>query len=349
MKRIKISILMLALSGVFLHACQQPTEDKANTKKESKVFPIKQIDLEKEKMIRSLEYTANMVAFEEIHLAPASPGRIESINVEVGDHVKMGKVLIEMDNTQLRQAIIQMENARSNYRRLDTLYNLGSISEQQYEQVQTQYEVAKSNVEFLEENTTIVSPLTGIVTAKYFEAKEMYSGAPNTAAGKAAVITLMQIHPLKAFISVSERYFPVLEEGMKAQLRMDMYPGEVFTGEIFRIHPTIDPTNRTFNIELSIPNAAERLRPGMFASFKLEVGEEEMLVVPAIAVTREEGTNNRYVYLNRNGKAKRFQVKIGKRFDDKLEIRSSAIQAGDKLIVAGQASIEDGAEVKVVK
>ena len=342
---------MVALSGIILSACQQPAEDTSSkdTENESKVFPVKQISLEKQEISRTLEYTANLVAFEEVYLAPASPGRIESINVEVGDHVNKGEVLIQMDNTQLRQAIIQMENARSNYRRLDTLYNLGSISEQQYEQVQTQYEVAASNVEFLKENTTIVAPLDGIVTAKYFEEKEMYSGAPNTAAGKAAVVTLMQIHPLKAFISISERYFPNIKEGMEAQLRLDMYPDEVFSGKIFRVHPTIDPASRTFNVELSIPNKAEKLRPGMFARFELKVGEEKALIVPAIAVTREEGTNNRFVYLNRNGRASRIEVKIGKRFDDMLEIRSSEIKPGDQLIVAGQASLEDGAEVKVVK
>jgi multidrug resistance efflux pump len=102
------------------------------------------------------------------------------------------------------QANEQLQMAQANFERMDTLHKLNSISQQQYEAAKTQYEVSKANVDFLTKNTTLVSPINGIVTGKYFESGELYSGAPNTAAGKAAVVTLMQISPLKTRINISE-------------------------------------------------------------------------------------------------------------------------------------------------
>ncbi|MFO7934419.1 MAG: efflux RND transporter periplasmic adaptor subunit [Bacteroidales bacterium] len=166
-----------------------------------------------------MEYTADLAAFEQVYLAPATPGRIDKIHVEAGDRVSKGQTLIEMDRSNLIQAKSQLQNARSNFRRLDTLYQLESISEQKYEQAKTQYEVAKEKVESLQENTTMQSPINGIVTSRYYEAKEMYSGQPNTQAGKAAVVTLMRINPLKALISVPGRYFPDVRKGMNQTAR----------------------------------------------------------------------------------------------------------------------------------
>ena len=188
-----------------------------------------------------------------------------------------GDVIARMEKTQLMQASEQLQNARSNFERMDTLYKLKSISEQQYEAAKTQYEVIKSNVDFLTRNTTLVSPINGIVTGKYFESGELYSGAPNTAAGKAAVVTLMQINPLKAKINISEKYYPLIRKGMKANVTVDIYPQREFRGEIFRVYPTISAETRTFTVELVINNADEVLRPGMFARVSLDLGETTVL------------------------------------------------------------------------
>jgi len=265
----------------------------------------------------------------------------------VGSRVSKGQVLVEMDKTQLVQARTQLANARYNYRSIDTLYQLGSISEQQYEQAKTQYEVAKSNAEFLEDNTTLESPINGIVTGKYYENGEMYSGAPNTPAGKAAVVSLMQINPLKAVVNVSQTYFPQIKEGMEAEITTDIYPDKIFDGNIYKVYPTIDKSTRTFQIEVLVKNNKELLRPGMFAKIEIELQEDEALLVPAISVLKQEGTNNRYIFLNNNGTAKKVAVQIGKRYDEKIEINASELQVGDQLVVEGQANLMDGTKLNV--
>ena len=132
-----------------------------------------------------------------MHLVPTTPGRIEKIFVEVGSRFSKGDMLVQMDQTQLRQANLQLKNLETDYKRLDTLQKVGSITQQQFDQASTQYEVAKTNVEYLGENTTLIAPFNGVVSGKYFENGEMYSGVPNTTAGKAAIISIVQINPLK--------------------------------------------------------------------------------------------------------------------------------------------------------
>lgn len=341
---------LFLLLVLFISSCKNSSESGEARKKEDgneKSVPVSVKPIKKQEVTRTLEYTANLIAFKEIHSAPASPGRISKINVEVGSRVSKGQVLVEMDKTQLTQALSQLQNARYNYRSVDTLYQLGSISEQQYEQVKTQYELAKSNVEFLQENTTLESPINGIVTGKYFEAGEMYSGAPNTPAGKAAVVSLMQINPLKAVVNVSQTYFPQMKEGMEAKIATDIYPDMIFEGNIYKVYPTIDRNTRTFQIEVLVKNNRELLRPGMFANIQIELKEDEALLVPAISVLKQEGTNNRYIFLNNNGNAKKVIVQIGKRYDDKIEIIAKGVQEGDQLIVEGQSNLMDGLKLNV--
>ncbi len=210
MKSIKyIGLALFFLSIIF--SCNTDKTENEEPKNESvtKTFPVKTQIIKEQSISITLEYSANLVAFREIHFATASPGRIDKINVEVGARVSKNQVLVEMDRTQLNQALTQYLNAKSNFMRIDTLYQLGSISEQQYDQAKTQYELAESSIKFLKENTTLISPIDGIVTGKYFEDGEIYSGAPNTIAGKAAILSLMQIKPVKAVVSISQSFFPL--------------------------------------------------------------------------------------------------------------------------------------------
>jgi membrane fusion protein (multidrug efflux system) len=348
MKRLSIVLIAIAL---FVASCgKSPKNESASVGTDTTVYRVKTMLLEKQKVARKIDYTASLLAYEEIYYAPASPGRIEEINVEVGSRVAKGDVIARMEKTQLMQASEQLQNARSNFERMDTLYKLKSISEQQYEAAKTQYEVIKTNVDFLARNTTLVSPINGIVTGKYFESGELYSGAPNTAAGKAAIVTLMQINPLKARINISETYYPMLKKGMKAMVKVDIYPQREFRGEVFRVYPTISADTRTFPVELVINNADEVLRPGMFARVSLDLGDAKVLIVPSMAVVRQEGTNDRYVFrAEGDTAARKIRVEIGERYDDKVEIISDSVKEGDPLIVSGQEKLMDKSSITIVK
>ena len=308
---------------------------------------VRVMELDYSEISRNITYPATLMAYREVHLASASPGRIDRLHVEAGDRVSQGQLLVEMDRTQLQQAQVQLANVERDYGRLDTLRKVGSIPQQQYDQVRTQYELALSNVEFLKDNTRLVAPFSGVVSGKYFDNGEMFSGAPNTAAGKAAILSIVQISQLKARVNISERFYPLVKTGMPVTITSDIWPEETFSGRVLRIYPTVDPATRSFTIELLVPNQDERLRPGMFARARLDIGQTEAFVVPALAVLKLQGSNERYVFLEENGRARRVVVGMGDRFDDMVEIISDEINAGDNLIIAGQARLLDGVAVSV--
>jgi membrane fusion protein (multidrug efflux system) len=304
--------------------------------------------LEEQMISRSIEYTSTLNPYEENHMVSSSPGRIERIYVEIGDRVEKGDILVQMDRTQLHQAMIQLKNVETDYRRLDTLNKVGGISKQQYDQVKAQYDIASSNVKFLQENTVLRAPYSGVISGKYYENGEFYSGAPNTSAGKTAIVSIVQINPMKAMVNISEKYFPMLKTGMEATVACDIYPGKSFPGKVERIYPTIDPATRSFTIEVKINNDKELLRPGMFSRVSMKVGEEMALVIPAVVVLKLQGSNERYMFLEEDGTAKRITVEIGKRFDDKIEVISDELHEGSHIIIKGQAKLIDGDKVEVV-
>ena len=147
---------------------------------------------------------------------------------------------------------------------------------------------------------------------------------------------------------LSETYLPLVKDGMTAIVTTDVYPDLTFTGKIFRIHPTVSAASRTFAAEVRVPNSQGKLAPGMFARVSLELGETEGLMVPAISVLQQSGTNQRYIMLNENGSARKVNVSIIKRYDDQLQISSPDLHGGEQLIYAGQARLEEGTPVNVV-
>lgn len=336
--------LILASSG-----CSSMGDETGNTAvaEVGGAEAVRVVELDYSEISRSITSHANLMAFREVHLAPASPGRIDRIHAETGTSVSQGSLLVEMDRTQMQQAQVQLESVEKDYRRLDTLRKVGSVSQQQYDLLRTQYELALSNVDFLNENTRLLAPFSGTVSGKYYENGEMFSGAPNTPAGKAAILSLVQTTQLKAQVNVSEKYYPHIMTGMPVQIGSDVWPGEVFNGTVTRVYPTIDPATRSFTIELAVPNQNEKLRPGMFARARIELEQVEVFAVPALAVLKLQGSNERFVFIEENGRAKRIVVELGDRFDDMVEIISDDIQVSDRLIIAGQARLLDGVAVRV--
>jgi RND family efflux transporter MFP subunit len=260
-----LNFSILAIAAIALSCSGSKGEDgKTSPETTEKVEMVKVATLEVKQVARSVEYPATLLAFEELHMAPASPGRIDAIKVEVGSRVNKGDLIVQMDRTQLHQAEIQLKNLEIDFKRFDTLQKVGSVPQQQYDQMQSQLEIARSNVNFLKDNTQLRAPFSGVISGKYFEAGEMYSGAPLPQIGKAAIVSLVQIEKLKAIVPVSEVYFPMIKKGMETSVKSDLYRDKSIMGKIFNIYPTIDATSRTFNIEIQIDNREGLLRPGMF-------------------------------------------------------------------------------------
>lgn len=352
MKYLK-TIPVILISCLILSACSSKkssdTVTTGNTAEEKATIPVNVLTLSKTKIARTIDYTATILPYEEVNMAPSSPGRIDRIYVETGDRVNKGDELFLMDRTQLYQLKLQLANLEKDLSRLDTLLVTGSVKQQQYDQMKTQYDVTKTNVDFMEENTLLKAPFSGVITGKYFENGEIYSGTPTTQSGRSAVVTIMQVNPLKVNVAVSEQYYPLIRRGMKAHITADVYGGEVFTGTVFRKAPTVNSATRSFITEIELPNRNEMLKPGMFVRVSMDLGEVETFVVPAATVLLQEGTNVRYVFIEDQGVAKRVEVMIGKRFDDQLEIISDNLKEGDRLVTEGQSRLLNEDKIEVVQ
>ncbi len=329
-------------------ACGGDSQDNKVAKEERalvRVDTIKTTNVD-----RKIEYTANLEANEQVFYAPTLTGtRIKKIHVEVGDHIKKGQLLVEMDSNTLTQQELQLKNVETEYNRAVKLMETGSISQQNYDQAVTAYEVAKKAIENLKENTRLVAPFNGIVTGKYMEEGELYMGGAFGGASKPSILAVEEINPVKAIVNISEKYYLEIKKGMSVSLKSDVYGEREFPGHVSIVYPSIDPKTRTFSVELKFANAGEELRPGMYGTVSFATGRAKTMLVQSLAVLKVQGSNDRYVFLAKDGKAKRISVKIVDRYDDKVEIKplDGEINEGDLIVTTGQAKLVDGRKLDI--
>ncbi|MFW5793441.1 MAG: efflux RND transporter periplasmic adaptor subunit [Bacteroidota bacterium] len=343
MKIKRLSILSLVLAGLFFSSCNIKQEE--TSEEESKVL-VELTTIETETIIKELEYTGVVQAWEDAYIGAASPARIEKIFVDVGDRVSKGQKLVQMDRTHLYQAKVQMDNLKNDLDRLEALLEEGAVTQQNYDQLKAQYEIAKSNYNNLAVNTEIKSTLDGVVTGRYYSDGEIFSMSPGPA-GKPAIISVDQLNPVKVLIGVSENNFLNIKEGQDVKIVADIFGGKVFKGKVYKIHPKIDRATGTFPLEIKIDNPQYELLAGMFVRAKLNLGETTGVIVPSLAVLKQVGSNERYVFVVEDGIAVRKTVELGKKIDDNLEI-ISGVKAGEKLVIKGQHNLTHQDEVHVV-
>ena len=333
---------IIALLVIFKSCAQEQAAEQ-----QDETLPVRIVKTELETIEHRIGYTGIVQPWEEAHVGSGGAMRIEKIFVDVDDFVQKGQLLAQMDKTQLFQAEVRVNTLKDDLQRLDTLRRVGAVTQQNYEQLKAEYEIAKSSLENLRENTQIYSPLTGVVTGRYFSDGEIFSMSPGPA-GKPAIVSILQIRPVKVIINISERYFPVIEKGMQANIIADIYPGKAFNGSVDRIHPVIDRATGTFKAEIKVSNDDITLRPGMYVSANLDFGEKQSLIVPSQAVLRQSGSNERFVFVEKDGKALRKTIQIGERMDDMLEI-VDGLEPGESLVVSGQHNLLHQQEVRIVE
>ena len=150
-------------------------------------------------------------------------------------------------------------------------------------------------------------------------------------------------------VAIPETYFPLFKAGMKLTLTSEIYPNEVFPATVEVVYPTVDATSHTFQVKIVVPNSKELLRPGMYVTTTIGLGKANTIVAPYQAVEKLVGANDRYVFLNENGVAKRVSVTLGQRFDQDIEIIAPEIVPGVELVTVGQHKLIDGVKLNIVE
>ena len=285
-------------------------------------------------------YTSTVQAYAKNNIAPQMAGRITKINVEIGDFVKEGQILAEIDKAQLLQAQLQLQNQEVELQRLKSLYEAGGLSQSDYDAIQMQYNVLKTQVENLIENTTLRSPINGVVTARNYDVGDMY-------AMSMPIFTVEQIVPVKLLVGISESDYSKVKKGDSVSITADAIPGKTFYGKVNRIYPTVDPATRTFTVEVKVDNNYKTLRPGMFVRATINFGVNNNVVIPDVAVVKQQGSGERFVYvLNEDNTVTYQKVVLGRRMGAEYEVLEG-ISNGAKVVTGGQIRLKDGIKVTV--
>ena len=333
-----IKTLSLAALAVLAVACK--SDDKAGTAQQAKP-QVKIAKVTSEDIPQTETYTATGESDVKNDIAPNTPYRIEKIYVDVGDNVRQGQVLVQLDASNLQQLKLQVENQKIEFNRTSQLYQVGGASKAEYDNAKLQLDVLSTQLKQLMQNTQLTAPISGVVTARNYDSGDMYSqGQP--------VLTIEQINPVKVMVNISEVYYKKVFKGMPVDIELDAYEGETFYGKVTIVYPTVDQSTHTFPVEVTINNSSQKVRPGMFARATVNFGDKNHVLVPDEALVKQIGAGDRYVYIYKNGKVSYNKVELGKHIGTKYEILSG-VNPGDDVVIAGQSRLANGKEVEVVK
>lgn len=335
----KISIL--AATVLVMVGCGKQENAKSGSTESERVEIVELTTLRPREIQREITLSSNLMGYETVNVAPSLTGKIEHIYVEVGDKVRQGDDLVRMDQQQYNTTKLAIANLETEMSRMEGLIQTGSVSQQQYDQIKLSLDQTKENLNFLQTNTYVKAPFAGVISAKSYEDGELYSGQP--------IVVLTQVDKLKTLVAIPESYIPQIKTGMKLMLHTDVYPDKQFPATIEVVYPTVDAASHTFQVKVVVPNQEGLLRPGMYVNTTVGLGKATIMAAPYSTVLKLIGANDRYVFINDNGVAKRVSVEMGQRFGDDVEIIAPEIVDGVELVTKGEARLVDGVKITTEK
>ena len=336
----KKNLKFIAMAATVLLCACAKTEETTTTVTIAENPKVKIATVTTEAVAQLEEYATTVEAKVKNSIIPNSPLRIEKIFVEVGDNVKKGDKLVQLDAKDLDKLQLQYQFQLADFKRVEELYKVGGIAKADYENAMTQLEMSKKTLDSRTENTMLICPIDGVITARNYDDGDMYGGQ--------AILVVEQISPVKMKINISESYYAKTNKNLDVTLKFEAYGDEEFKGNIDIIYPTINTSTHTFPVEISVENKDTRVRPGMFGKVTVNFGTQTRVVVPDQAVVKQAGSGNYYVFTYADGKVKRNNVELGQRMGDRYELLSG-IESGSNVVIAGHTNLVDGTEVEVIE
>ena len=316
------------------------TAKEQETKPQEDLPLVQVVTVHSEAVPQNSEYTATVEAFKTNNIASSSGNRIKRILVDVGSTVRAGQSVVILDDVNIVQQQIAIANQKRDLDRAKELVRIGGGTQQTADQLQAQYDANVRALRTMQENTVLTSPVSGVVTAKNYDAGDLPGAMP--------ILVIEQQQPLKVIVNVNEGEYPNIKLGMPVDVRLDTYGDEVFAGRVHLIHPSVDPASRTFQVEVTIANSGNRIRTGMFARVTFDYGIQQHVVVADRAIQKQTGSGVRYVFVY-NPTTKQVawrEVQLGQRIRDRFEV-VGGLNDGEQVVLSGQSRLADGAQVKL--
>jgi RND family efflux transporter MFP subunit len=321
-----------------------------------------------------LNIVGNLIGAITVDVVPRTGGRLVAVNVRLGDRVSRGQQLAKIEDQEIREQVKQAEAshevaqatirqreadlkfAQVNLDRSRNLFERNLLPRQslddaearaasataQLDLARAQFTQAAARLEELRinlDNTNITSPVNGFVGRRNVD-----PGA--WASNQAPVVSVVDISSVRLVANVVEKDLRLVNVGDPARVEVDAFPGEIFDGRIARVAPVLDPTTRTAEIEIEVPNPGFRLKPGMYARMEVTIEtRQNATLVPKAAVVDYQSQRGVFT-INAESKAKFRPIETGIEDTDRVEVRGG-LTLEDSLVVNGASALRDDDTVVV--
>jgi membrane fusion protein (multidrug efflux system) len=340
-----VLLFAFALQGCMRQAVGNEGQDEATT---DPAIPVEAATVSSGDVAAFYSGTATLEADEKAVVVSQITGVVLEINAEEGDFVKAGQVLAAVETDRYR---LQVEKANAGLKRLETDYQRKSelfakklVSAEDFERVSAEFEAQKAAYELAKldlEYTRIRAPIDGFVSERMVR-------AGNLVKLHDPVYRITSYDPLLAVLHVPERELRVLRKGLVVSMLLDAWPGELFTGEIIRISPVVDPSTGTFRVTAEIQDREQMLKPGLFGRVEILYDlHKDVPVIPRSAVITEDERSHVFV-IDAEGSASRRKVSLGYERAGVIEV-VDGVSKGETVVTAGKGSLSDGARVEVIE
>lgn len=336
-------ILIIFVAAVTLTSCGR---SKNNKVEEKKLPLVKTVVIEGKYFEENYKVPGIVKPFESAKLSSEEGGLIVYLTKDKGDRVGRGEVVVKLkkdtDEAAYLQALAQYELAKDNYQRTERLYNDEVATEQQYTNSKLQLDIAEKSVELYKlrlDKGYVKSPISGIVDAKYMSKGEMSGpGSP--------ILNVVNVSKVKISCGVPERYVTQISRGEKVKITFSVLPDEEYEAVIDYVAPSLNPQNRTFEIELVMNNPNGKFKPEMSANITFTNKSVDNAVVLQQDYVVDNG-DEKFVFVLEGDIAKKRVVRLGGRSDNMVLIEEG-LNVGETLINVGFQGLNDGDKVTLV-
>jgi membrane fusion protein (multidrug efflux system) len=337
-----VAALAVLVSGRGLDgAGVRPEEEDEEVKK----VTVEYTRIEAETLRDVATFSGQLDAEHSVVIKPETDGVIESVGFEEGRSVERGAVLFtlrsEEQRARLREALAHRVLAEEVDERTRKLVTRDASSLAQKDTAAAELEVAKARVDLARlalDRTRIRAPFDGVLGFRWVDPGDRVTD-------ETPLVQIDAIERLQVSFGITEQGVAFAKLGAPIQIRVLPYPGETFAGEVFFVSPTLDPAARRLILKAWVPNADERLRPGLFADVDLEVARREnALLVPESAVVLDR--HGTFVWrVDDDDTAHRVPIEVGLRKGGRVEV-TMGLRSGDTVVMAGTHKVSEGKKLQ---
>lgn len=301
-----------------------------------------------------IELQGNVQTKQNILIYPEMPGILQSVFVKEGQQVVKGQILAKIDDGGMSQQLAQLEAsaqlAKTTYERQKRLWEQKIGSEIQFLQTKTSFETQQSAVEQLKSQlgkATIKAPFSGIIDAIFKE-----RGTVVAPGAGAEIFRIVNLSNMYIETEVPETYIGSITKNKKVEVNFPVL-GETLTSEIRQVGNFINPNNRSFKIEIDVPNLSGNVKPNLTARLKLNDYTSENAILIPQSIISENAKGDQYIYIikdkneNNEAVAERLIIETGKTQGDMIEV-TKYLLANAEIIMEGARSVNNGQSVKVI-